>query len=438
MKSNLALLSTIGLSCTAVLNVNAQDAPTDEELASYGLTLTEVELIRQSESPNDFAGLASSGSTSQLWTDATIFENQVANRKLNPNATFESLSLHPYLVCNSSPDKSGIERQDEIKSAFSNVPGVNVSDFYVAEAQLQNSDEKMCGVVRTDGNTIGLVYAANPNATEWMEFQPVLPSMKMVKGMVDILQARFGQGEAGDVTSIQDTSSGGLVTKSVLGVQTILCPGVQDFEEDDVPDEEILNAVTDFLVGNGGNSVKDTSFYYNRANNGNGGDSGVDTGSVLHTDRMTFWSDAISTVVHNLTKSDGSNICLDEIIGKNIEFDLNDDVLDVYGKISYEEVVQLGENVGLSNDDVDSCLWFMIMGLATNPLICSLEAQPHVITLCPDGTTDLTKCPEDSGDSLTGSPDTPDSSGAKSAGVGGYWRSITIVSSFAFMLPALF
>jgi hypothetical protein len=50
---------------------------TDEELASYGLTLVDFNAIRLSESPADFGGLPSADDIEQLWLDAAAFQYEV-------------------------------------------------------------------------------------------------------------------------------------------------------------------------------------------------------------------------------------------------------------------------------------------------------------------------------------------------------------------------
>lgn len=248
------------------------------------------------------------------------------------------------------------------------------------------------------------VYASNPNATQWLQVQPGLPSMKMVEGMVDAIQRAMDGEITVDVVSISEEEppyGDGYITRNILGVQSILCPGVQDFEVEDVPDEDILSAVKTFVIGNGGNYVKDSSFYHHRVYGGDG-EEGV------HTTRMSFWADSIQTVVGgDFDNEDGSNKCLDSIIGDNFEFDLEGDNLNVFSKISYEEMDALGGEVGVTDAELDQCLWFMVMGLATNPLICSLEQQHRVQTLCPDGSSDLSNCEGAAGET----PEEPESSG---------------------------
>mmetsp|Transcript_15328 Transcript_15328/g.30998 ORF Transcript_15328/g.30998 Transcript_15328/m.30998 type:complete len:428 (-) Transcript_15328:1782-3065(-) len=400
----------------------AQDPLTNEQLTGYGLTLAEVDIFVSSESSNDFAGLPSSGETDQLWSDATAFEHGLSNRDTT-DVPYKSFTYYPYLVCNSSPGKSRNERRDEIEATFRNTPGVNASHFYPSDSPYANNDNVTCGIMRARGGTMDKVYASNPNATDWLQVQPGLPSMKMVEGMVDAIQRAMDGEITVGVVSISEEESpngNGYITRNILGVQNILCPGVQDFEVEDVPDEDILNAVKTFVIGNEGNYVKDSSFYHYRVY---GGDGEVE----VHTTRMSFWADSIQAVVGgDFGNEDGSNKCLDGIIGDKFEFDLEGDNLNVFSKISYEEMETLGGELGVTDAELEQCLWFMVMGLATNPLICSLEQQHRVQTLCPDGSSDLSTC-----EGAGATPEEPESSGVS-------LLSSRVFSLTRFIFPALY
>ncbi len=80
MKSNLALaLAALTVLSPATTVIVVAETLTDEELASYGLTLEDFNSIRLSESPADFGGLPSAGDTDQLWLDAAAFQYGVKN-----------------------------------------------------------------------------------------------------------------------------------------------------------------------------------------------------------------------------------------------------------------------------------------------------------------------------------------------------------------------
>ena len=322
-------------------------------------------------------------------------------------------------MCNIVPNKTGEERYDQVEDAFRDTPGVNASQFFVSENLNANQDNRTCGIIRTFNDTIAKVYGANPDASEWMTIQPINPSMKMVNGTVDIFEKRFKGLETGDSVSIgQNTLNENMITRNSLGVQNILCPGVQDFQMDDVPDEDIVDAIKYFMIGNGGNAAKNASFYYHRVN-------GKDGANAVYTERMLFWSNAISTVMNLTNASDGSNACLDTIIGEHMQFDIDKEIVNIFSDLSAEETYRLGNQIGMSDDDLEMCIWYMIIGTALNPLVCSVEPTHRVVTLCKDGTSDLSKCGNDAG-------------GNSSAFVWGSGIHVVMMSLLALGLYALF
>ena len=77
MRSNLSLalpLTALTVLSPAMTVIVYAETITDEELASYGLTLEDFNAIRLSESPADFGGLPIANSTNKLWLDAAAFQ----------------------------------------------------------------------------------------------------------------------------------------------------------------------------------------------------------------------------------------------------------------------------------------------------------------------------------------------------------------------------
>ena len=70
------------------------------------------------------------------------------------------------------------------------------------------------------------------------------------------------------------------------------------------------------------------------------------------------------------------------------------DTLSVHAKINTDELLKLAKDDGFVQNDLEKCLMYLVMGLALNPLICWTEPQSYVETLCPNGSSDLTACPE--------------------------------------------
>jgi hypothetical protein len=358
------------------------EVPSNEKLATYGLTLTQFEMIKASESPYDFGGI-DANDQQQLWLDTAVFSHQLATKHATDHGA-SSQSYLPYVVCNNSTGFSGAQRIQQIHDIFHSTSGISDSDFYEVDRVVVNGANTTCGLMRLYNDTAALVYGENPGVEEWLSVQPLHQSMKMNNMTVETFQHRFDAVESGDYVSPAKPSEW-FIYVNLLGTETILCPGVQDFEGEDVPNEEIIVSIRNFIIGDDGSHVKEASFYYNRVNGNSTGD--------VHTDRMTMWAGFISEV-DSLTEENGTNYCRDTIIGENFAFDLDTMSLGVHATINSKELTEIGKGVDLVQDDLENCVMYLVMGLALNPMICWVEPKSYVQALCPNGTADLTKCPE--------------------------------------------
>ncbi len=239
-------------------------------------------------------------------------------------------------------------------------------------------------------DTIPKVYASNPEAATWMKTNPIHPSMKMIDNTVATIQARMdGDADLGMI-AIDDNNDNWYIRRSTLEFSNVLCPGVRRFNGTQiVSGEDISQAAKAFVTEDGGKSVRDASFYYDKVNDGNND----------YTQRMKLWSDAVSVVV-NLTDMDGHNPCLDTVIGKTFTFEVSPfigeggtGVLDVYSSVSEEEGYAIAEASNMTKEDVDQCVWYTLYAIALNPMVCSVEPKARPQTLCPDLTSDLSQCP---------------------------------------------
>ncbi len=214
--------------------------------------------------------------------------------------------------------------------------------------------------------------------------------MKMVNGTVQTIQSRMdGQTDAGMISV--STYENGYIKRSTLDFANVLCSGVRNFNGTQVPGEEISQAAKDFVTENGGKTVRDASYYYHKVNDGDDND---------YTERMTLWSDAISFVVNLTDPIDGRNPCLDKVIGETMTFEVSPfigeggtGVLDVFSSVSEEEGYAIAEAHNMTKEDVDQCIWYTLYAIALNPMVCSVEIRARPQTLCPDFTSDLSKCP---------------------------------------------
>jgi len=376
--------SFVALVSLSAVSISAAAAATADELVSYGMSLAEFDDVRMSESEADFDG------SEELWDEALLFEYKLATSYTEDKA-ITSLGYQPYIICNYAPDKTGIQRVQMVNEAFQNTSGVDVSHFYFEGIGELNNAERSCGVIRTFNDTIPKVYASNPDAETWMKTNPIHPSMKMVDSTVTTIQARMdGDTDLGMISI--DQNDNGYIKRSTLEFSNVLCPGVRSFNgTQSVSGKEISQAAKDFVVDDGGKTVRDASYYYDKVNNGGNND---------YTERMKLWSDAVSFVVNLTDPVDGRNPCLDIVVGKIFTFEVSPfigqggtGVLEVYSSVSEEEGYAIAEASNMTKDDVDQCIWYTLYAIALNPMVCSVEPKARPQTLCPDLTSDLSQCP---------------------------------------------
>ena len=125
--------------------VGVATATTVDDLVSYGMSLPEYNDVRLSESQADFGGVPT---TDELWNEALLFEYNIATGNAHDEAV-SSLGYHPYVICNYTPDKTGVERAAMVNEIFQNTPGVDASHFFLEGTNELNTDDRSCGVVRT-------------------------------------------------------------------------------------------------------------------------------------------------------------------------------------------------------------------------------------------------------------------------------------------------
>lgn len=324
------------------------------------------------------------------------------------------------MICSTHPNLSGAEREEIVHDLFANTPDIDSSHYQSDKVDNEfgveggvnlyiNSDEISCGVIRAVDDTIVLVFshASNvieeneengsgsddePHRYEYLSVNPIHSSMKMAHNTVDVMNLWFAGDKADDIVSISSNGEGdeevGRMQVQIMGLQTLLCPSKED-------SNTIANDIKTFITEKGGENVMEASFY-NQLVEGD-----VDVG---YTERMKEWSDAVTKVL-SWTKDDGSNKCLDGFIDGHIEFVVDGRLLVVTASHSFWEMNTVLQSLGISEEDGEICMWYLIYSLGLNPMICSLQPKTSVKTLCSDGTTDLSKCPvsdEISGSSNSG------------------------------------
>ena len=287
------------------------------------------------------------------------FSAQVATSHAADRAS-SSLGYRPYVVCGTHPGLSGAERQERVEGYFASTSGVAASQYYADGRLFHNTDARSCGVMRAFNDTVARVYAANAEAADHMSANPLHPSMKMTAGTLTMMSQYVQQQSAGSAVTTRDGDAphGRMEVQTML-LHTLLCPGVQDFAGEDVPDQQIADDVKGFLAQRG--NVAALSFYHSRVD---GNEDGAD---AVYTQRMDGWSEAISRV-GNMTKDDESNPCLDSFIEENYQFLVHDDALDVRAKLSQYEFQELADLLGLDAEDVEACYLYLTYGVALSPL----------------------------------------------------------------------
>ena len=308
---------------------------------------------------------------------------------------------HPYLICSSNPDQSGKQREEIINELFTNTPNVSATHYYTEGNLFINTNEMSCGVLRAYDNTIELVllhhFATDSTSlldAPYMNVNPLHSSMKMIVHTVDVLESWFSGSDSVDLVTIgagdmdNDNEDDEQIQVKILGIQTLLCPGVQDFNNEIIANVDIVKDIKSFITD--GESVKMLSYYNHLVEMEDANDT---TNNKTYTPRMKQWSDAVSTVTSWTNDEDGSNPCLDGLIGQQMKYEIDGKSLVITAKYSLWEAQQVFDELGISKGDGETCIWYMTYALGVSPMICSVGPKTGVKTLCKDGTSDLSKCP---------------------------------------------
>jgi len=260
-----------------------------------------------------------------------------------------------------------------------------------------------CGVLRAYDNTIELVllhhFATDSTSlldVPYMNVNPLHSSMKMIVHTVDVLESWFSGSDSIDLVTIgagdmenDDEDEDEQIQVKILGIQTLLCPGVQDFNNEVIANVDIVKDIKSFITD--GESVKMLSYYNHLVEMEDDANESSDT--KTYTPRMKQWSDAVSTVTSWTNDEDGSNPCLDGLIGQQMKYEIDGKSLVITAKYSLWEAQQVFDELGISKGDGETCIWYMTYALGVSPMICSVGPKTGVKTLCKDGTSDLSKCP---------------------------------------------
>ena len=122
-----------------------------------------------------------------------------------------------------------------------------------------------------------------------------------------------------------------------------------------------------YLRENNGSFVAEASYYESVANADIGGDAA--------TDRMVFYSAIISNIASLTDPTTGANACLDSVLTDDITIarvDGNETI-----SVKVDSVV---DAVGLNEQQLDECFWFLVHSLTLHPYVRFMELQPVITT----------------------------------------------------------
>ena len=139
----------------------------------------------------------------------------------------------------------------------------------------------------------------------------------------------------------------------------------------------------DFLVGSDSidsvQSLYNSSFYVEAEQDA----------SIESTGRMDWWANIINTVAEETDPATGSNTCFDVIISQRLQLLPGyKNTLRVF--VEYDAVAS---EWGMSKEEVQDCLMYVVAGLALHPYVCQLEPEfypvpfPETPTSSPAPTT---------------------------------------------------
>eukprot|EP00984_Skeletonema_dohrnii_P003870 scaffold1334_cov114-Skeletonema_dohrnii-CCMP3373.AAC.4 len=211
------------------------------------LTFQQLQLLVATETISDF------GYTSSLSNDDDLLDAQVESTWNNAvlhewtKALNGETQKYPYILCHSGENMSGYERRLALTSTIKSIQ--QDSEIYIRT--LYNKDDSFCA--------FGHLYASvaiNIVGDEYV-VQPVLPSLKMIKGLIDAMKE-----EISDVLSDSGTNTADNYRKITIDMD--LCPGVDvdkngkggsSFQEAEAEEDleemrmgDIMEAITNMLL----------------------------------------------------------------------------------------------------------------------------------------------------------------------------------------------
>jgi len=230
------------------------------------LTFQQLELLVATETKTDFGYTSSLSKDDDLldvqvestWNDAILYEWTMA---LN-GETSSQKQKYPYILCHNGENMSGYERRLALTSTIKSIQQDSEGRSKIFLRTLYNKDDSFC--------VFGHLYASvaiNIVGDEYV-VQPVLPSLKMIKGSVDVMKEEISDvlSDSGTSNTVDNTAD----NYRKITIDMDLCPGVdvdkngssfQEAEEDleGMRMGDIMEAITNMLLSVDAKSLTVTS-----------------------------------------------------------------------------------------------------------------------------------------------------------------------------------
>ena len=263
--------------------------------------------------------------------------------------------LYPYVMCSSDPNLSGYKRIQAMDAllAKASTPPLGSGGFYFIGSTIINERNKRTCIIASSHSEPYQTIIDNDLMVEadYVEYQPLMFAMKIAAGTTDELLKRIDQPDP---------------SRDVLSAVVSTCPVYNNYVKLGLATRaEMQQDMLAFLSGAGSidtaQSLYNSSFYVEAEQ-----DDSIDS-----TSRMDWWASLIHSVNDSTDPTTGSNTCFDQIISQRLQMQpgYKNTI-----RVSVENDVGANE-LGMSQDEFEDCLMYVVAGLALHPYICQLEPE---------------------------------------------------------------
>ena len=360
-----------GIALSLILLCPFSAAISSIEMAeNHGLTISDFDGMIASELPITYSAdgaVTADGTNDSINEDAERLFDIVTARKWTFNENVDASTsgdaspthLYPYVLCSSDPFLSGYKRiqaMDSLLSTATTPPLGSGETYFIGKTIVNELKARTCIFVSSHADPYKTIIddelvAADDNSLDYFEYQPLMFAMKLVAGTTDELLRRIDQPDLDqDAMSILISACPVYSNYAKLGLRTQAQMG-QD--------------MLDFLVGSDSidsvQSLYNSSFYVEAEQ-----DASIDS-----TARMDWWAGTINTVTEATDPTTGSNSCFDAVISQRLQLEQG------YRnrlRVFVEDDVDADE-VGMTKEEFQDCLMYVVAGLALHPYVCQMEPE---------------------------------------------------------------